>query len=810
MTFDGTLHDVRYAVRSLRRYPAFSSVAIVTLAIGIAAGTTVFSFAGAVLLKPLPYARPSELVRVFETNPLKNWTRNIASPANYADWKSRNTVFTDVAAYEQFNNIASGASDVFLTGQGEPQGLKSLGVSGNLFRTLGTAPRMGRTFTDDETFEGKGRVAVLSYGLWQSAFAGDPSITGRQIALNGRTFDVVGVMPGDFFFPGRDVQIWLPLAYPPTTFQQARRPHWLGVIARRRPRVTLGRAQQEMNAIASELEREYPDTNTKMGVRLEEFHDSLAYVSRPALVMLSGAVGLLFIIVCVNIANLQLGRGASRMRELGIRRALGAGRGRLVRQLVTEGIVLSAIGGAIGLGVATLGHSALIRFAGSSVPVFANVALDRSAAVLAAALTLAAPIVFAIVPALAGTRAERLTDRTDAGSRHISLLRRALIAGEVALSIVLIVTAFSLVRSLLRLQQVDPGFNPDHVSAFTVTFPAARYPNAGARLNALQEIERRIGGLPGVQAVGASSTLALRGFTWTGDATVEGRASTDYERELRHESVLPGYIRAMGIRLLSGRSLDDRDVQGQPLVTLVNQALEVQYFRGISAVGKRITFGRPQDNAPWVTIVGVVANEKQDGMDRAAQPEVYVPVAQQMQNPMTFVVRSQSNPDVTLAAARAQVGRVDKDLALTDVITLNDLVHDSMADGRFRTTLLSGFAGAALFLAAIGIYGVLAYSVAQRMRELGIRLALGAQPTTVFRMVIGEGMRPVLLGAAVGLAGAIVAGRLIKSLIFGVAPLDPTTFASAIAVLAIAAMIACTLPALRATRVDPLVALREE
>jgi putative ABC transport system permease protein len=807
---DTTLQDVRYALRSLWRYPAFSLVAIATLAVGIGVGTAVFSFAGAVLLKPLPYARPQELVRVFETNPLKKWTRNIASPANYADWKKRNGVFTEVAAYEQFSSNGSGAQDVFLTGRGEPQGLKSLGVSGNLFRALGTAPILGRTFTDDEDIEGKHRVAVLSYGLWQSAFAGDPSIVGQSIALNGRAFDVVGVMPRDFFFPGRDVQIWVPFGYSPNVYVQSRRPHWLGVIARRKPDVTLTRAQTGMDAIAAALEREYPDTNTKMGVRLEGFHDSLAYDSRPALLMLSGAVGLLFLIVCVNIANLQLGRGASRMRELGIRRALGAGRGRLIRQLVTEGIVLSVVGGALGLGLALAGHSALIAFAASAVPLFVNVALDRTIAIIAAGLTLTAPIVFAIVPALAGTKSAGMGDRSEGGTRHTSLLRSTLVAGEVALSIVLIVTALLLVRSLLRLQRVDPGFQPDHVSAFTITLPGSRYPNAAARFIAYREMERRLSGVPGIQAVGASSSIALRGYTWTGDATVEGRAPTDYERELRHVSVLPGYFRAMGIQLLSGRIFDDRDVVGQPAVTIVNKALETQYFRGEPALGKRITFGRPQDNSPWVTIIGVVADEKQEGLEKAAQPEVYMSIGQQMQNPLTFVIRAQGNPESAIAAARAEIRAVDKDLALTDVVTLNDLVHESMGDERFRTALLSGFAGVALFLAALGIYGVLAYSVAQRMRELGIRLALGAQPAGVFRMVIAEGMRPVAIGGAVGFAGAFALGGLVKALLFGIEPLDPPTYAGAIAVLTVAAATACALPALRATRVDPLVALRDE
>ena len=805
-----TLQDVRYALRSIVKYRAFSMVAIATLAIGIGAGTAVFGIASAVLLRPLPYQDPDRLVRVFETNPLRGWTRNIASPANYADWKKQNTVFTDVAAYEQFSSNGSGAADVFLTGVGEPQGLKALGVTGSLLSVLGTPPLMGRTFTDDETFEGKSRVAVIGYGLWQSAFAGDPAIIGRTIALSGRTYDVVGVMPRGFFFPGRDVQLWLPVAYQPSVFVNSRRPHWLGVVARRRPGVSLPQAQDAMTSIARGLERQYPDTNTQMGVRLENFHDSLAFEPRPALLMLSGAVGVLFLIVCANIANLQLGRAVTRARELSIRRALGAGRGRLVRQLLTESIVISAAGGVLGLALAVAANAVLARAAAAALPLFADVRVDRSVVLCAVALSLIAPLVFGVLPALASSAPERLSDRGATSSRSTGALRSLLVAAEVALSIVLVVGSMLLVRSLLRLQDVDPGFNPDRVVAFTLTLPGARYPNQQARLLAYSEIERRLREQPGVQSVGASSTIALRGYTWTGDSTVEGRAQTDYERELRHQSVTPDYFKTMGIRLLEGRWLDDRDRVGQPLTAIVNESLAKKYFRGADALGKRITYGRPIDKSPWVTIVGVVADAKQDGLDKAAQPAVYNNIAQQMQTPLTFVMRTSVPTDSAIAIARQQVGAVDKDLALTEVTTMQAVVDESMGDHRFRTTLLSAFAGIALFLAALGIYGVLSYFVSQRSRELGIRLALGAKRPAVFALVIGQGIRPVVTGAIVGLVGALALTSVMQSLLFGVQALDPPTYAMALALLGTIAITACAVPAFRATRVDPLVALRDE
>src|SRR5581483_10256045 len=502
-----------------------------------------------------------------------------------------------VAAYEQFDSVGSGATDVFLTGQGEPQPLKALGVTGNLFAVLGAAPLMGRVFTDEETFDGHGRAAILSYGAWQTIFGSDPAIVGRRIALSGRTYDVVGVMPREFFFPGRDVQLWLPVSYAPSIFTSARRPHWLGVIARRKPGVTLGQAQQNMAAIARSLEQRYPDTNTQMGVRLETLHGSLAYEPRPALLMLCAAVALLFLIVCANVANLQLGRAAARARELAVRRALGASRGRVVRQLLTESLVVAAAGGAVGIAVAFGVRAALLRVATSALPLYADLQFDRSVVFFAVALTLVAPIAFGIVPALRSSMADRLHDRSDGSAPAARTLRAALIGVEVALSVVLVAAALLLVRSLLRLQAVDPGFDPDRSIAFTVTLPTARYPDAQARLAAFEAIEQRLRAEAGIDAVGASSTLALRGYTWTGDATVEGRASTDYERELRHKSITPGYFGAMGIRLLAGRAIDETDTRDKPEVAVVNLSLARKYFPNADAVGKRITYGRPQDRA---------------------------------------------------------------------------------------------------------------------------------------------------------------------------------------------------------------------
>ena len=591
------LQDLRYGLRALRKNPAYSLVAIATLAIGIGAGTAVFSIAGAVLLRPLPYGDPGRLVRVFETNPLKNWTRNIASPANYADWKAQNTVFTDIAAYEQFNANGSGASEIFLTGQGEPQGLKSLGVTGNLFSVLGAPPLLGRPFTDDETFEGKARVVILSYGLWQSAFAGDRGIIGRSITLSGRTYDVVGVMPRAFFFPGRDVHLWLPVAYQPSVFVRQRRPHWLGVVARLKPDVSLDRAQQEMDQIARGLEKQYPDTNTQMGIRLERFHDSLAYAPRPALLMLSGAVGLLFLIVCVNIANLQLGRATVRVRELAIRRALGAGRRRLVRQLLTESLIVSAIGGALGFGIAILARAAVQQLAASVIPLFAEIRLDLSVVLFCAALSLVAPLIFARA---AGADVVEGRDGWPSGAKW----RRATRASCAARSLPPRSRCPSCSSSAPSCwgaaccgwrrstpASIRSTWSPSPSRCRPPVTPSRRSP---ACLRGGRAAAAGAAGRPGRRRGQHPRTARLHV-----DRRRHGRRARRHRLRTRAAPQVGDArttSRPMGIRLLAGRMLNDGDTIDQPRVTVVNEALAKQYFRGEDAIGRRIKFARPTDD----------------------------------------------------------------------------------------------------------------------------------------------------------------------------------------------------------------------
>jgi predicted permease len=804
------IQDVSYALRMLRRNPGFAAVTVLTLAVGIGATTAMFSVLHAVLLRPLPYAQPDRLVEIFETNPLKGWTRSVVAPANYADWQRMNSVFTDIAATNGSGDRGEGQFDAFLTGAGDPQRVKALQTTGNLFEVLGTPPLLGRTFTEEETFDGKQRVAILGYGLWRTLFAGDTHVVGRTISLSGRAYEVVGVMPPSFFYPSRDIELWVPVGYKRSIFSEARRPHWMRAVARLKPGVTFEQARDEMQRIASRLERTYPATNTKMGVRLEKLHDAFAFGAETALMVLFAAVGTLFLVVCVNVAGLQLGRAAGRTREMAIRRASGASRGRLIRQLVTEGLVLSAAGGALGVLLAEAAKALLVEAAPAALPLFADLTIDRAVVGFAVALSLVAPVLFGLAPAVVSSRSTSLVERVGTGSRGQSRLRRVLVAFEVALAAALAVAAVLLVRSLVLLEHVEPGFASSHAIVFKVTLPMARYPDDPHQLAAAEEIERRLSTESGFAAVGAASTLALGGTTWTGDATVEGRAADDYERELRHEAVTPGYLSALGARLIEGRWLNPADREKSPAVAVVNATLAAKYFRGADALGKRISFGRPTDKPNWVTVVGVVADIKQDGLDQPVQPEVFVPLAQEPQNPLTYVVRAAQSPDAALAEARAAIRGFDKELVMTDAGTLDGVLRQAAGDQRFRTMLLGAFATITILLAALGVYGVLAYFVAERRREIGVRLALGAAPATVLKLVIGQGLEPVILGLGAGLLAAIAVGRWIQTLLFGVVPLDPLSYVAAATALVAVGAAASAVPALRAVHVDPAIALRQD
>ncbi len=739
--------DAALAFRGLLRAPGFTIVAILTLALGIGANTAMFSVAEAALWRPMPVAEPSRLVHLWETNPLKHWTDAPASPANFADWQKRNHVFSEMGAYLSAGNKSGGGFDIVLTGSSEPQRLKAVMCTGNLFRILGVNPLLGRTFGDEETFESDKHVAILSWQLWQGRFAGDQHIVGRTITLNSLPYDVIGVMPREFYFPSRGVQLWIALGFKPAVFVEQRRPHYLDVVARLRPGITIGQARAEMTAIASQLEHEHPDNNTRMGVGLGPLQDWFTGETRPGILMLLGAVGFLLLIVCANVANLQLSRAAARLREFAIRRALGATRGQIAQQLAAGSLVLGLLGGALGLFFALAARNVFLSFM-PPLPGVRPFQMDATVLLFAFCISIVTAVGFGIAPAYVSSDAESLNVRSDTGSGQNRRLRSVLVASEVALSVVLVSGASLFVKSLIRLQQVNPGFQTEHGMMFGLDLPEARYPKASQAAQAFRDIERRLRGNPQVQSVGLATAAALQGSAYTVDATVEGRGGEDYERELHRNATTPEYFRALGTPLLRGRWLTEMDErEGSPLVTLVNEALEKKYFRGADAIGKRVKFGRPNDKDPWVTVVGVVADIKQEGLSKPVQPEVYVPFSHDASSSATFVVRSSGPPEMLVSVAREIVHQVDKDLTLIDAKTIADAVHESTKGERFRSLVLGGFALAALLLAGIGIYGVLAYLVALRTREIGVRMALGARVGQLVALVFHQGMKPVLIGS---------------------------------------------------------------
>jgi predicted permease len=785
------LYDLRYGTRSLGRSRMFTVIAVATLAFGIGASTTMFTVAQAVLWRPLPYAQPSRLVAISEIDRLKPSTGANVASADFADWQRMNTVFSGMAAYVGIDERGKVRIDLHLTGIGETRILKGLVVSSNLFDVLGVAPVLGRGFA------GEDHVAILSYDCWQNQFAADPHIVGRSITLGGELSDVIGVMPRGFFFPNHEVEVFIP----PGNFTPDRVFYDTGVIARLRPSASLQQARAQMATIGIRLQQAYPKTNATLDPQVEIFHSAIAATSRPALLMLFSAVGVLFAIVCSNVAHLQLGRAASRVQEFTIRKALGAGRGRLLRQLLTESLLLSGVGGLLALVLARAARTALLRFAPDAIPSYADLRIDTWVILFNVGITLLAPLLFGIGPALSNARADSLRDRGESSRYSRRRARGLLVGAEVALSVVLVVCAGLLIRSFVRLENVDLGFRTAHTLSFRLDL-GDFVPTEEQRARQYTEIESRLLEQPGIEATGATARPVLGGGSG-GEATVtiQGR-----ERSLRLEVVTPDYFLAMQTPLLRGRFPKHSDTQKSGLIAVVNSAFENVYFPDKNTVGKQIVLG----NRGPATIVGVVADLKQEGIDRPAQPAAFVPSTQIIPHAVTFFVRGRGDRRKLLSAARIAVHSVNNVVPLANVATLDELVQASISGQRVRTTLLSLIAGAALFLAALGLYGVLAYSVVQRSTEIGIRLALGASAPQLFRMVLLDGMRPVIIGGAFGFAAAYSASSLIRSLLFGTVPADPPTYLTTVLILAAVCLLACAIPAMKAIHVDPMASLRQQ
>ncbi len=806
--------DVKFAARLLAGRPAFTAVAVLTLALGIGANTAIFSLVYGVLLKPLPFAHPDRLVQLWETNPLRNWTDATASPANLLDWRRRNQVFDGIAFYPGMDDRTPMFSNGTLTGSDAgPERVQGVPVSTNFFRVLGVAPALGRDFDDGEEQVGRNRVVILSDGFWRTRFNANPAVVGRDITLNTLQYQVVGVMPPHVRFPSPDAQVWMPFVMSPEV-AGLRRPHYLRPIARLKPGVTIDRARADMAAIAADLERLYPDTNTKMGVGLGPLRDFVVGDVRTPLLVFLGAVAAVLLVACANLANLLLARAAGRRREFAVRAALGGAGWRLARQLLVESSLLALGGGILGVAIARWALAAVVGMQPGDVPRLDEVALDGQVLLFVAAVTSATALLFGLAPAWHASRADaawlRDGTRTAGGG---TLTRRALVVSQIAASVALVVSAGLLLRSFERLQGVPPGFDPDHAVSFRLTLPSAKYGDDDAKPVAFfEEFLARIRALPGVTAAGGSSVIGLDGQGWTGDLFIDGRPEVR-GRELRHKEITPGYFGAMKLPIVRGRDFSGADTADSPPVVVVNEALARSYFGEADPVGRRLMFDRDRPGRPpairW-TIVGVAANEKQNGLDEPVAPEVYETHRQHARTGLTLVVRSDTAASALVPAVRHELASLDPGIAIFNVRTLREVVDASVARQRFTTVVVGVFALLALAIAAVGVYGVISYSVSGRTREIGLRVALGATRANVTGLVLRETFALVAVGLLAGLALCVLANRAIGTLLFETAPTDPTTYGLVIAVLTGAALLASVVPVRRALRVDPNVALRYE
>jgi putative ABC transport system permease protein len=805
------IQDLRYGVRALLRTRGFTAVALATLALGIGANTAIFSVVDAVLLKPLPYARPDRLVRVYQTLPSQGVDNNGTSYPNYADWAARVRAFEDLGAIR--------LHDYTLTDRGEPALVVAGTLTSNVFRLLRARPLLGRGLVASDDSAGAAPVAVLTEKLWRQRFGGDPSAVGKTVALDRRLFTVVGVMPASFTTPPEIpvAELWTPLTQDPVfaDLRERRGGHYLTVVGRLADGRTREQAQAELASVVSALGRAYPKENEGWGVRLVPLADSLVSGFRTALLVLLGAVALVFLIACANIANLLLARASSRSREIAIRTALGAGRGRLARQFLTECLVLSLAGGALGVALAYAAMGALRRLLPDDLPRAGEIAVDSRVLIFSLCASVLAALVFGLAPALqtGGTSLSSSLREGSAGSGESGRRRRlraALVVAETALSFVLLVGAGLLARSFVRLRETPLGFDPSGVLTAGMSLPRSQYDQPAQWTGFFSSLVERLRGEPGVQSVAVALPLPLMGGGLNFGFRVEGRALPPgaSEPSANYTAMTPDYFRLMRIPLIRGRLFTEADGADRPKVCVVSADLARLYFPDEDPIGRRLVFGA-RESVPH-EIVGVVGNVKRDGLAVVSRPEMYVPFAQEPWWAGYVTVRTSGDPASLAPAVRAHVRALDATLPIEEAQPMTRTVYDSAAQPRFRTTLLAAFGAAALLLAALGLYGVVSYGVGRRTRELGIRVALGAQRGDVLRMILGEGLLLAGIGLAVGLAGALVLTRYLSSLLFEVGRLDPATYAAVAATLLGASLLAGLLPARRATRVDPVTALRQE
>jgi putative ABC transport system permease protein len=801
---EALVQDVSYALRRLAANPAFTIVALLTLALGIGANTAIFSIASGVLLQPPPFQKPDRLVMVWNDNSRISEKHDWHSYPNYVDYRDLSTAFSGLAAFNTRRWT--------LTGSGDPERIAGCYATANLFDVLGVRPLYGRTFTREEDIGGATNVVVISHGFWQRNFGGRPGTLGQTIVLNdvGRT--IVGIMPSGFAFPEGDTQVWLPIPAP--QYRSQRSAMWLQTIGRLKPGVTIARAQQDLDRVNADITVRDPQ-HVGYGVFVESYADHVVGKVRPAILILLGAVVCVLLIACTNVANLLLARGAARGREMALRVAIGAGRGRLVRQLLTESLVLAILGGLAGAALGWWSLHALLAAAPPDLPRLQEIGIDGRVLAFTALLTLATGIAFGLVPAMQMARTDAgaaLKEGARGSSGGGVFIRRVLVVGEVALAVVLLVGAGLMIRSYATLQRVDLGFRTDHMLTAQVALQGSRYNDQAAVVDFYQQLTKRAAALPGVRGAAAIGTIFLTATPSSTNFSIEGRPDfPPHERvEVPLDGITPDYFSVMDIPILAGRAFTDADTATAPPVVIINETMAKRFWPGENPVGRRMKYGMSGNSNPWMTIVGVVADTRRTGFDAVVRPETYLPHAQSGDTAMTVALRTTGDPASVGPEIRAIVKSIDSKIAVQDVQPLDAIVSEMTAQRRLNTILLGGFAVVATLLAIVGLYGVMAYSVQQRTRELGVRLALGATGSNVMRLVLREGLQLVAIGLVLGLAGALASSSLLAKILYHVQPTDPATLTSIALMTLVVSAIACAVPALRAWRVDPVTALRAE
>lgn len=809
--------DVKYAIRTLSNVPAFTAVAVLTLALGIGANTAIFSVVNAVLLRPLPFRHPSQLVDIWSRSTSFDFPRMGSSLPDLDDVRQQTTVFSEIAEYNWGHEMA-------LRGQGNPQEVTAVELSQKFFPLLGLQPLYGRLFLPSEMHAGQNRVVILNDSLWRSQFGGDPHSIGKTITLDGKPYTIIGIMPPLSFlnFP-TFADVWIPFVPDPKEMA-ARGNHFTDAVARLKPGRTLDQAQAELSTVSARLAKTYPDTDKEWSLHAQAVdHDVLGDTRTPLLILL-GAVGFVLLIACANVGNLFLSRGLARRRELAIRSTLGATRGRLIRQLLVESILLALIGGACGLLLAVWGVQGLRTLLPPDTPRIQEFGIDHAVLWFTLGASALAGILFGLAPAILASRQElNAVIKEGAGApagasgpRH-GFLRRLLVAGEIALALILLISATLALRSLAYVLRLNLGFRSDHLLTMQIDTPAFQFANAGQQAQFVRQVLERVRALPGVTNAAITPFAPFSG--WSGETTfrIEGVPENPNASQLKAEvnEPTPNYFRTLGIPLIAGREFTDADTENLPDVYVVNEALVKHYFGAENPIGRQITTGTWDQKTPvkWGEIVGVVANTRNQDAKVAPKPELYRPLLQENKNVWgfeTLLVRTHGNPLTLAPLVKDQVWAVNKSLPITQVRTMDQGIAQTNAQPRFQALLLGIFGALGLLLAVVGIYGVISYSVTQRTHEIGIRMALGAAPTQVMRLILAHGLKLALLGVAIGIAAALALTRLMSSLLFGISATDPLTFAAVTVLLLAVAIAACYIPARRAMRVDPMVALRYE